>query len=129
MNLARYDFNACEYHSHVYLCGDGSGAIEAFNPASNCFLPFQAQVPKDGRCLLLVENQELVVMSMLYVTRWKAGQDHHLVRVSQKVHLPVNVWSQMAPVVDSVNGVAFTVWGGTVYCVKLDGSERRELDK
>ena len=126
MREARSGFNPCEFHGYVYICGYGSDSIEAFDPVNTAFLPLSAQLPEDTSCLVFVEREQLVVISKNYVTRWSAGQDARLLLGSKAVHPLCNVHCNMAPVVDERSGLVYISYEGLCYCMKGDGSGRRE---
>jgi hypothetical protein len=127
MQEVRASFNPCELQGIVYLCGYGSDSIEAFNPAIAAFLPLSARLPEDSSCLIFVERGSLVVLSKNYVSRWTVERMHCLLLQSKAVHPIYGVYCNMAPVVDEGSGVVYISYDGRCYCMKMDGSGRREV--
>lgn len=84
MKAGRYGFNPCEFRLWIYLCGKGSGLIEAFSPHTEEFLPLEVSLPEDSYSCLFVHNNLLVVHSDNFVSTFKQGiQPHDLVQYSQ----------------------------------------------
>ena len=84
MKEARSNFNPCEYHDYVYLCGQDSHLIEAFNPQNDAFLQLQTSFSQACACLLFIDNQQLVILSdNNTVTKPTAGREHELDQVSE----------------------------------------------
>jgi len=127
MKAGRSYFSPCKFHRLVYLCGQGSYLIEAFDPSNNLFLDMEVTLPEAGLCLTFQEREELVVLSGKFLTRWRVGQDGELVQCYQALHPDVGVFCNMAPVVDQVNGLVYIADMGVCYSVKVDGSERTEV--
>lgn len=119
--------NPCEFHSVVYLCGQGSYLMEAFDPATCTFLDIKIALPDAELSLVFQENKQLVVLSGKYVTRWRSEKGNKMVQCYQALHSDIGVFCNMAPVVDEVNGLVYIVDMGVCYSVKVDGSERSEI--
>lgn len=62
MRESRAEFNPCMLFGIVYLCGEGSFIMEAFNPETETFLPLQVTLPEDFACCLYVHNHLLVLL-------------------------------------------------------------------
>lgn len=101
--------------------------MEVFNPENYTISPSSITLPDDRCCLFAVENNQLIMMSEKYVARWGVGQDHSLVQLSYSAHLPINVWSHMPPVIDSIKGLLYIVYSESAFCIKLDGSDKRKV--
>jgi len=127
MKEGRCHFNPCEYSDLLYLCGHPSNTIEAFNPDSGAFLPWQARLPESySACLLLVHNDQLLIVSEHYVSQW-IQEDDRLVQVSAMEHFQLDVCCSTNPAVDSRNGFFYMSLNGTCLKVKLDCTEWREV--
>jgi len=124
MRDARSGFNPCEFHNFIYLCGAGSDCIEAFDPIESRFLLVQVRLPEEySRCLLYTQNEELVVMSEKYVTRYRAEEGHQLEKTEVKRHQSWSVLGNMAPVVRE--SLLYVVLVGK--CYEISEEERREI--
>ena len=116
MRNARSGFNPCEFHNFLYLCGAGSDLIEAFDPENSQFLPVRARLAEEySRCLLYTHNEELVVMSEKFVTKYRAEEGHELLRTQVKSHHTWSVLGNMAPVVQG--GLAYITLLGKCYLI------------
>lgn len=123
MREARFDFNPCEFHEILYLCGGWCFSIEAFDPKACTFLQVQALLPESTDTLAFAENCELVVMSFNYVTRWNAGLQHGLLLRFRATHPSVDVVSSLPPILDSVNSILYYSYCGSCESIQLDDYE------
>ena len=128
MKEGRLMLNPCEYRSIVYLCGFGSDRMEAFDPVNGVLVPIEARVSEDSESCLFVESDQLVVLSRIHVMRWELNEVGQLRKVKSAVHTKCDLMSNIAPIVDTLSGYIYIVYGGQGYSIKMDGSEGRELD-
>ena len=120
-----YNINPCEFHNCVYLKGDGSHFTEVFDLETRAFFSIQQQFLDQVRqCLMFVQDSELVILSRLYVTRFRAEQDN-LVLVSQQSNLTVRVTSNMPPLVTS--DYVYSVYAGTCYRIPVEGGYQEKI--
>lgn len=124
---ARSDFNPCAFRGFVYLCGLSSYVIEAFDPELCVFLELSVRLPERSACLLVVERGQLLVLSDNYATWWEADQRHNLIQLSQTQHSQNSATSCAPPVLDSVNGLIYTVDSGKFYVFSLDGNAKTRI--
>lgn len=126
MNQGRSLFNPCEFKGVVYLCGLGSDEIEAFCPKTCMFLLMDVRLPEDSACCVFVEAEELIILSVKYVTRWEVNEQHQLVLQKSSQHLGCNLRCNTSPTVDSVNSIIYTS-SSSCFCLSIDGSNRRRV--
>jgi len=123
MFKSRAYFNPCEFLGLVYLCGYRSAEVEAFDPQSSTFRKSQDTVEDRAPSLLFAEGGELVILSVNWVSRWR----NDMVKVEETQHSSCVVDSDMAPVVDSANGIVYVACSGVCVAIKIDGSSRTEI--
>lgn len=128
MTYARCLFNPCDYNGFLYLCGFGTDAIEAYSPEACIFLPLQVLLPEKSACIAVVDNNQLLIVSTNYLTRWTTGQNHSLVLCSLQNHANISVLCNMPPVLDPQNGRMYISDEGKCNIVSLDGSERTVVE-
>lgn len=116
MKRPRSCFNPCEYRSYVYLCGNGSDVIEAMDPRNDTFLRLQIRLAENSSCLLLLDNQQLVILSSQNITRMSGKTEYELEKVSETSEKSENDHRiYMAPVIDTINGVCYYESNGFFY--------------
>ena len=120
MSKSRAYFNPCEYFGLVYLCGYRSDEVEVFDPQSSSFRASIGDVGDRAPSLLFVEGGELVILSVEWVSRWR----NDMVKLEKTRHSSCVVDSDMAPVVDSANGVVYVACNGVCVAITIDGSSR-----
>lgn len=126
MQEARADFNPCAFGKRVYVCGYPSVSIEAFDPEACVFHQLQVHLLERSACLLVVENNQLLVLTDNYATRWEAGQHHSLRQISQTQHSMHGKVCNAPPVLDSVNSLLYITAEGVCFSISLeDGVKRR----
>lgn len=101
--------------------------IEVFNPETCLFLSLQIPRADASACTLFVENNQLVLMSANYVSRWMQEGEHSLVQLYEIQHPSYDVLSNMPPVVDSVNSLIYFSLYGRCFCMDLFGTELKEI--
>jgi len=124
MTEGRASFNPCEFLTVLYLCGNGS--IDAFHPSTRLMQRLAARLPDQRSCLVFVENDVLVVLSELHVTRWQSS-GLHLQQLSASGYPDLYLSCNMAPVVDSVNGLVYVTEEGHCSAISLDGTKKEEV--
>ena len=127
MHEARSHFNPCLYYNLLYLCGSYSGKIETFDLDIREFQVLPCILPESNReYLTFIDENELVVLSTRYVTRW----NRNLEQTSQKKRKAHRCISVVAPQVDLVNGLVYSVnHNGWLESLNIDGSEARIVAK
>lgn len=123
MSKSRSYFNPCEYLGLVYLCGYRSVMVETFNPESGTFQTSLDTVGERSPSLLYVDDEELVILSANWVSHWR----YDMVKVKETQHPSCVVDSNMAPVVDSVNGVVYVACNGVCTAIKTGSFTRIEI--
>lgn len=117
MGESRFGFNPCLFKGYVYVCGL---EVEVFSPHIDEFLPFRVKLPEAQTCCFLVHSTFLVVHSTNYISRFIAGRAGQLILHSQRPSTPSHKCSNCQPVVDSINGLYFILWGGEVLSINLE---------
>lgn len=118
----------CEYRGLLWICGDGSSRMEAFDCTSREFLQ-ELWVPIPScPCVLFVEGDELVALSRTLVLRW-VWEGVELQQVSQAEHPNYGMDSTSTPVVDLVNRLVVTSLDGSFTWVSFDGDRKAELTR
>jgi hypothetical protein len=123
MHAARSFFTPCEFNACLYLCGNGSDLIEAFDPITYVFTSLNTSLPENNKCCMFVEDGKLVIISEKYVTKWSLGQGFQLVKVATMRHKKWEVSCNMAPVVAAEQ--VYLSDRGVCYSLKSDGLEMR----
>lgn len=126
MQEGRCTFNPIELRGLLYMCGRTSNSIETFDPETRHFLSLFPGLPESTPCILVVENDELLVVSWKSATRW-CVKEEGLVQVWKGNHAAIRVDCNMAPVVDYINRVVYISQAGTCCSFNFEGSEFRQL--
>lgn len=128
MYMPRYYFNPSGYHQYLYLCGKGSEAIEAFHTHTYLFSVLLIRLPENSECCSFIENDQLVIISSHYLTRFVRKEDYELMQVATIVcQDEYEMDSNMAPAVDSVNGLLYIAENRVVTCFDWNGLEVKLL--
>jgi len=128
MHYVRSIFNPCEFHFLLYLCGYGSIFIEVFNPATRVFAVIASTITGNIGCITTICEGQLVLISASSISFWGYTQDRGLVQASRVgLNQPFSLMSNMAPLVDEVNGVMYVVASGACYCIHLESGTRKEV--
>lgn len=125
MHTGRSFFTPCQFNSCLYLCGNGSDLIEAFDPVLSVFTLISARLPENSKCCAFVEDEKLVLISEKYTTKWVLGLGQQLFKVTTTRHRDWDVSCNMAPVLDEGRKEAFLSVRGACYCVKSGAEELR----
>lgn len=106
MKFAHRVLCACEFLQYIYICG--GDLIEIYDPKNSLFLEPLSISPPDSH-IVIVENNQLVVISTNHLTRFEATEGGNLVLFSQvKNHHFIRIHKQ-PPVVDAVNGFVYFI--------------------
>lgn len=124
---ARSRLSVCEFSHFLYICGDGSDLIEAYDVRTGLFDTVEVKLPEDSACCLVRDKQELVVISGKYATRWRAGEGCQLVQITKSKHPKCEVSSNSTPLLMADNGLIYLSWAGCCYSLKVDGTDRRQV--
>jgi hypothetical protein len=120
----RCDFNPCQYHCLLYLCGCGSGIMEAFDTVTSVFLPIPTILPEEYRaCCVFEENNQLVVISSTHVTRWNSGPQG-LMQLSHTQHSEYETFCNMTPLVNLAKRKLYISFNKSLYSIPFDGRGR-----
>ena len=114
-------FNPCLYQELIYLCGFGSTAIEAFNPANSSFEELNLALPEAHTCLLYVSNSVLLVYTTTYLLRFSVNSTGHLAELAPRVVYREEIMrvQNSHPVLDHTHKVVYTVCNGKCYSFKM----------
>lgn len=128
MHACHSHFNPCKFKNYLYICGLGSDSIEAMDLLALTFHNLPLRLPeKNSACCLFVDNEELVIISKRYVTRWGQMDDYKLAPMAKREHAEMRLESNMAPVFNSTNQLLFIVREGRLFRIKVDGSDMEEV--
>lgn len=111
MHYPRSYFTPCAYHSHLYLCGSGTSAIEVFDYLNLTYQPCNFHQIEDYPCLTFIENNELVIISAHFLQRFQVKTGLEMELIDEMQHEDWDLRSTFLPLVDTVNSSVY-------YCVK-----------
>ena len=63
----------CVHRDLVYLAGGGHPSIEAFNPRDQCFRPLDLQLFDQSGCIMVADEEKLVIITQLFVYKVHLG--------------------------------------------------------
>lgn len=86
MEHSRTSVSTCLYREAVYLCGIGSSIIEAFVPATSCYLPIpQGQCKlREESAYLFPQEEELVLITLNQQKRYCKRKGKHLIETANR---------------------------------------------
>lgn len=122
MREKRSHFNPCQFDEFIYLCGCGSGLVEAFIPLSNLYLPLPLSFPEGAsHCSLYVDNNLLVVHSYQHISKFAKGRAGQLELRSQlHFQTSVNKWSNSQLVLDPARTRFFIFQQDKCLCLHME---------
>ena len=128
MKDGRSGFNPCEWHGYLYLAGAGTDAVEAWDLNREVFEQVQVRLPEEySRCVLYVQETELVVISEKFITRWTHSNGPNIVKAREIPHPTWSVLCSMPPVVDPERDIVYMMTAGKCYAIWGDGTGKKEV--